>query len=227
MLSAFLRQVARPYVPLMQEGLESWVGWGSFLIPASILHRDVGGLIAIAVGWGSYHLLHRQREIQWAKLEPDQKLLYERWKRVHRVQKLLKDGHIKRSIPLPVMIRLEGAARNWHDAKEGLHSWLGADASALAEAGATIDNLMMVAVAVAEPVIKQENQRNSDVKRMEQDEDLMSRICAKVELEESRLLAWKQETLSSGGLDQESLRSRLNRAQAERAAAEAELDSLL
>ena len=190
MLTAFLSQVKRPTLPLMQEALESWVGWGVFLILASILHKDVGGLIAIFAGWGSYQILHRRREMQMANLDPGDRLAYERWRRVHRVQKLLKDGLIKKAIPIPVMARLESTARNWHDAREGLHGWLGADPAAMAEAVATIDSIMLTAVAVAEPVIKQDNQTNKDVRRMEEDDDLMSRICAKIDAEESRLLAW-------------------------------------
>ncbi len=227
MLSAFLRQLTRPEVPVLQEGLEIWVGWGVLAIVASILHHDVGGLIAIAAGWGSYYFLRRRRETQMASLTPGQRLAYERWRRVHRVQKLLKDGYIKRSIPLPVMVRLESAARNWHDAREGLHNWLDADPAAVAELAATIDSLMIAAVAVAEPVIKQKDQRNKDVRLMEEDADLMNRICAKIEAEEARLLAWKIEPVGTTSISPDSLRARLENIKAERLAAEAELDSLI
>jgi hypothetical protein len=227
MLSEFFRHATRPPVLVVMEGLEWWVGWGSLAVFGSVFHRPAFEIIPVAIGVGSYYFVKQRREKQVYALSANDRLKYNRWKKFRRVQKMFKDGGIHKAVPRPVLLRLESAARTWHEAREALLPWVDADPAAYEEALATLDVLMMAAVAGAEPVVRRDDQRNSDVRRWEEDEDLMLRITTRIDAEEAKMQAWLTSSARVEDLSQASLRERLERARQERNAAEAELDAML
>ena len=223
MLEAFLRQAEAPVSSVFTEQYD-WVIYLAVFFGGLHYAGIWVALIASAVLSG---LITSIRKMAIARQPASYRLAIERWIRIERLQKLSKDGSLKSHVPEPVMIALEEAARTWHESREVIHNLAVTDPELAAEVQSMIDASMTTAVAVAEPVVRQEDQSKKVVSRMAADEDLMRRICSRIKSEEGRMAQCQQEFVSETASGPVSIRDRMQLARQERAAAEAELDALI
>ena len=227
MFQAYLRQLDPPDFGI----LVNWIDWPAGIlvltICSAIPFKDWPEWLGLILGGGTIYGLRKYRKDQVAQLTPAQRLANERWTRVKRIRKLLKDGLLRHAVPQPVMESLERAARSWHDARESLQSMAVSDPEFVEEAQSVLDTLMATATAIAEPVVRRSDQTRKDVRRMEGDLDLMDRVCRKIDAEEQQMKRWIVSPLSTDTMTPEALRTRLSQAQKERADALAELDALI
>ena len=227
MLQAYLRQLDPPDFGI----LVNWIDWPAGILVLTICSampfKDWPEWLGLILGGGTIYGLRKFRKGQVAQLTAAQRLENERWTRVNRIRKLLKDGLLRHAVPQPVMESLERAARTWHDARESLQSLAVSDPDFVDEAQTVLDTMMATATAIAEPVVRRSDQTRKDVRRMEGDLDLMDRVCRKIDAEEKQMQRWLMSPLATDSMTPEALRTRLSIARKERADALAELDSLI
>jgi len=236
MLEEFLRQMRPPskgqvYQPKLDWWFTILTGVAVLLVLAPIFGLDkkdsIGAeVFAFFAGWGMFYYRRTQRAIQIQRLEPGLRAEWERWERARRLPHLAQDG-LHKYVPGPVLQSLEKAARSWHHAREELTSIAVAEPQFALEIQTEIDALMMAAVATVGPVTRKDDQGRRAVRLMEEDQDLMNRICQRIDREAERLSRWADDTQVVGSSTQASLRERLARARSERATAEAELNETL
>ncbi len=222
MLEAFLQQVETPVGSLSPVWLDWPLAAITFILVYMALTRFNLGIIVGSIS--SYLVLQyrwstrkRQLKLQPAEFQAD----YDRWERVKRLRYLYKNQMLHNHVPAPVLSALERAARAWHDGREELRSSAASDPELALLLQKEVDAMMMVAASAAQPVVLSDEHGRKHLRQMEQDADLMSRICRRIEQEEISL--GRLVDASQMGGSQLSLRDRLTVAQKERAAAEARL----
>jgi hypothetical protein len=227
MFEAFLRQAEPPAVGVLSERLDwplALIAFFAFMFtdgPEWTFFAGVLAAMAIIYGMRSY------RRLRLSRIKPSQRMEYERWTKIRRLKKLLRDKRLKKKVPEPVLMTLERAARTWHDTRESVASFTAIDPEIVAELQQGVDAAMSAAAAAADPVVLRDDQYRKDLRQMEQDSDLMARVCLRIQQEEAQMRHWAAGAEKLGLSSSGSLRERLEIAQRERALAEAELDTLI
>ena len=192
-------------------------------IPIEFFDWIVGAIAAFFVL--QYRRQTRRRQV--AALSPQMQAEWDRWTRIARLIYLSKNGMLHSHVPAPVLSSLEMTARSWHDVREEMRTVALSDPSQALAIQSEVDATTAAAVAAASPVVLTDEQGRRRLNQMEEDTHLMSSIQRRIEAQRLRLEHWTQDMEDAGGQGEGTLRERLQRAQAERAAAEAELDEAI
>ena len=227
MLEAFLSEAKPPSGKVLPEWLDWPLAIVAFIGIASIKDGGITAFLSFAVAgsiiYGFKAIRHKQLESQSAAFQ----VSYERWKRVTRLQKVLHDKLIYKKVPAEVLASLERAARTWHDVRESLSSVAITDPEFALEGRNMVDASMMNAASSAIPVVLRDDQHRKDLERLEADTELMARVCQRIDQEEARMRLLVVDSFATGRQSHDALITQLERARAERAQAEAELNELL
>jgi hypothetical protein len=227
MLEAFLRQAEAPSGRVVPDKWEWPAAILALFLISTTNGSDFMSIVGILVAWAIIAGTRAFRKQQIAQLSPGQRMAFERWGKVRRMKKLLKDRRLYKKVPESVLMTLEAAARAWHDARETMSAVAVTDPEFATEVLGTIDASMSAAAAAADPVVLRDDQYRRDLDRFAEDSDLMARICMRIQQEEVRMNQFAAGSPSLQPETPSSLRERLEKARIERAAAEAELDALL
>ena len=227
MLEAFLQQVDSPSTGVISERLDWPLAIVVFCLIAMTDGPEWTFFAGAFLAWLTLFSIRSVRKNQLGRQRPEVRLAYDRWLRVKRLKQLHSESRLKAAVPTPVIQALEQAARTWHDARQGLHGVSVSNPGFAAEVQTVLDASMSAAVAVCEPVVLRDEQGKKVLQGWEADEDLMSRICFRIQREDERMQQWSVGANGFSGSTPDALRQRLEMAQREREIAEAELDSLL
>jgi hypothetical protein len=227
MLEAFLRQAEPPNIGVPTDRYD----WPATLIVFSLFAFTDGPdwtfFAGIAAGAVVLYSLRAFRASKLRLVKPIQRIEYDRWLKVKRLKKLLKDWGLSKRTPAPVLLALEQAARTWQEARDSLTRLIDSDPDFAAEIIQTVDAKMVTAVAAAEPVVLHDEQVRRDLSKIESDEDLMTRVCLGIQQQEAFMAQWAKTFDANHLAGAGPLRDRLEAARRERAQAEAELDTLI
>ncbi len=227
MLEAFLSEAKPPSGNVLPE----WIDWPlaifALVCIASLKKGSVTDLLSLgaagAIIYGFRMIRQKQLEAQPAAFQ----VSYERWKRVSLLQKVAHDKKLHKKVPGEVLASLERAARTWHEVRESLSSVAITDPDFALQGRDMVDAAMMSAASAARPVVLKEDQYRKDLERLEADIVLLSSVCQRIDQEEARMRLLLVNPIVSGPQSHDALFSQLERARAERAQAEAELNELL
>lgn len=222
MLEAFLRETPG-------ESFGVWPVWLEWVVGSAVAFFMITGQIGFLgklplapflAGAAAWWVLHTIREGQISRLDSRKKLDFEKWNRVGRVRNILAQGaKLSTYLPVPVLESLEACARARFNALEEIR--LSGDHVSLVAFNDDLNEEMALAIATAAIVTRRDDQAMKDVKRWEEDDDLMADIVRRIDTRRERM-----ESVIVG-LGSGSLRDNLARAKAEREAAERELDESL
>ena len=226
MLDTFLRQVGPPQGEVSPEWMDWLFAAVAFVVVGIATERSVVALPA-ALAAGFCMLMWRQTSRKkLISLQPAGfQLEYDRWERAKRLKHLCTNQMLHSHVPAPVLVSLERTARAWHDGIEEIRSSSSADPELALQLQKEVDSMMLIAAGAAKPVVLSDEQGRKQLRALEEDADLMSRVCRRISQEEDSLNRLTHAGQGAGSTL--SLRERLAVARREREAAEEELDATL
>ncbi len=225
MLAAFLGHIKPPAGRVLPEWMDWTIAIIAFFLFHSILHKG-GVLISIAVAFTVGYACRTIRLQQISRQSRAFQTQYERWSKTKRLVDLQSEFRIHLRVPRPVLAALEGAARTWHEVRETSRSLALSDSLFTVDLEKALDECMLAATAAASPVVLRDEQGGKDLRRMEEDTELMARVVTQINHQDLLMQGLAPNTDGTGTGSADSLRRRLDAARLEREAAEAELDEL-